>query len=86
MRYAVHCYHRYVDSVHSSFTMETDNYSEVEEEAKNEAIELVQSYGPFMEKLWKIASNCFTNEDDVNDCYMNLVDECAGYEIIPMEG
>lgn len=50
MKYAVHCYDSKYGGLHGicfDFTLDVDNYVEVEEEAKKQAIELVQSYGFF---------------------------------------
>ena len=80
MKYAVHCYDNKYGGLHgiySDFTMETDNYAEVEEEAKNQAIELIQSYGFLLEELWEDASA----DDSV---YNELIDEDAVYEIVPI--
>ena len=80
MKYAIHCYdQRYggLHGIYSDFTIDTDDYTEVEEEAKNEAINLIQSYTFLLDELWEDASF----DDDV---YNELVNEDAVCEIVPI--
>lgn len=80
MKYAVHCYdNKYggLQGICFDFTLDVDNYVEVEEEAKKQAIELVQSYGFLFENYGKMFQPMIIY-------IMNWLIKCAAYEIVPI--
>lgn len=90
MKYAIHCYdnQRKSDSgIYSDFVMETDHY----QEAIDESLELIQSYGPLLEQFWNEATERFMDDEylpayDDNVCayYAKLIENDIAYRVVPI--
>jgi hypothetical protein len=94
MKYAIHCYDNQFEGdngIYSDFVMETDHYQEAIDEAKNESLELIQSYGPLLEQFWDEATERFmgdeylpTYDDNVYGYYAELIEDDIAYKVVPI--
>lgn len=94
MKYAIHCYeHRYKgdNGIYSDFVVETNHYQEAIEEAKNESLYLIQSYGSLLEQFRDEASERFigdehlpTYDNDVRAYYEQLIENDIAYRVVPI--
>lgn len=88
MKYAIHCYEKQYNGdngIYTDFVMEAKHYQEAIEEARFEALDLVQSYGVLLEQFWNEAVERFKgNDDDIYAYYNQLIKDDIAYKIVPI--
>ena len=94
MKYAIHCYEQRYEGdngIYSDFVVETNHYQEAIEEAKDESLNLIQSYVPLLEQFRDEAFERFmgdehlpTYDNDVCAYYEQLIENDMAYRVVPI--